>query len=72
MKITTCDLVSMQDLATAIDEVDTVKFTDVVKEFDSMSRLVSILLVLVWNCKLRIQQFSIQLLFVATTIYARR
>jgi alpha-soluble NSF attachment protein len=29
----------LQDLATAIDEVDTVKFTDVVKEFDSMSRL---------------------------------
>lgn len=50
----------MQDLATAIDEVDTVKFTDVVKEFDSMSRLVSMLLVLVWDCMLRIQQFSIQ------------
>lgn len=49
----------MQDLATAVDEVDTVKFTDVVKEFDSMSRLVSMLLVLVWDCMLRIRQFSI-------------
>jgi alpha-soluble NSF attachment protein len=29
----------LQDLATAITEVDTEKFTDVVKEFDSMSRL---------------------------------
>jgi len=31
-----------QDLAAAISEVDTDKFTDVVKEFDSMSRLVSL------------------------------
>ncbi|KAG0556996.1 hypothetical protein M758_11G090800 [Ceratodon purpureus] len=29
----------LQDLAAAIDEMDIVKFTDVVKEFDSMSRL---------------------------------
>lgn len=33
----------LQDLAAAIDEMDIVKFTDVVKEFDSMSRLVSLL-----------------------------
>ena len=31
----------MQDLAAAIMEVDVDKFTDIVKEFDSMSRLVS-------------------------------
>lgn len=65
----------MQDLATAIDEVDTVKFTDVVKEFDSMSRLVSMILVLVWDCMLRIQQFSIQSTIeelIATICYARR
>lgn len=30
----------LQDLAASIDERDVVKFTDVVKEFDSMSRLV--------------------------------
>lgn len=65
----------MQDLATAIDEVDTVKFTDVVKEFDSMSRLVSMLLVLVWDCMLRIQQFSIQStiqLLITTVRHARK
>ena len=32
----------MQDLVAAIVEVDADKFTDVVKEFDSMSRLVSL------------------------------
>lgn len=32
----------LQDLAAAIFEVDADKFTDVVKEFDSMSRLVSL------------------------------
>jgi hypothetical protein len=31
----------IQDLASAIDEVDVVKFTDIVKEYDSMSRIVS-------------------------------
>lgn len=30
----------MQDLASAIDEEDVAKFTEVVKEFDSMTRLV--------------------------------
>jgi len=34
----------LQDLAASIDESDVVKFTDVVKEFDSMSRLVSFLM----------------------------
>jgi alpha-soluble NSF attachment protein len=29
----------IQDLASAIDEVDVVKFTDIVKEYDSMSRI---------------------------------
>jgi alpha-soluble NSF attachment protein len=29
----------IQDLAGAIDEVDVVKFTDIVKEYDSMSRI---------------------------------
>lgn len=33
---------TFQDLATAVVEVDADKFTDVVKEFDSMSRLVSL------------------------------
>ena len=32
--------VIIQDLAVAIEEEDTVKFTDAVKEFDSMTRLV--------------------------------
>jgi hypothetical protein len=32
----------LQDLAAAVVEVDADKFTDVVKEFDSMSRLVSL------------------------------
>lgn len=36
------DVNSFQDLAAAIVEVDADKFTDVVKEFDSMSRLVSL------------------------------
>jgi hypothetical protein len=30
----------IQDLAGAIDEVDVVKFTDIVKEYDNMSRIV--------------------------------
>jgi alpha-soluble NSF attachment protein len=34
----------LQDLAAAIDETDVVKFTDVVKDFDTMSRLVSFLI----------------------------
>jgi alpha-soluble NSF attachment protein len=29
----------LTDLASAIDEVDVVKFTDIVKEYDSMSRI---------------------------------
>jgi alpha-soluble NSF attachment protein len=29
----------IQDLASSIDEVDVVKFTDIVKEYDSMSRI---------------------------------
>uniref|UniRef100_A0A7I4BJL4 Uncharacterized protein n=1 Tax=Physcomitrium patens TaxID=3218 RepID=A0A7I4BJL4_PHYPA len=36
----------LQDLAAAIDEMDVVAFTDVVKEFDSMSRLVSLMIYL--------------------------
>lgn len=35
-----------QDLVASIDEMDIVKFTDVVKEFDSMSRLVSFLILM--------------------------
>ena len=30
----------VQDLAAAVDEVDVAKFTDAVKEFDSMTKLV--------------------------------
>jgi hypothetical protein len=33
---------SWQDLASAVEEADVVKFTDVVKEFDSFTRLVSL------------------------------
>jgi alpha-soluble NSF attachment protein len=29
----------LTDLASAVDEVDVVKFTDIVKEYDSMSRI---------------------------------
>jgi alpha-soluble NSF attachment protein len=29
----------LMDLASSIDEVDVVKFTDIVKEYDSMSRI---------------------------------
>lgn len=35
-------LVHVQDLAASVDDVDVGKFTDVVKEYDSMSRLVSL------------------------------
>jgi hypothetical protein len=39
-----CDIMWLvlliQDLAGAIDEVDVVKFTDIVKEYDNMSRIV--------------------------------
>ena len=35
-------IISWQDLAVAVEEADVVKFTDVVKEFDSFTRLVSL------------------------------
>lgn len=36
-----------QDIASAIDEEDVAKFTDVVKEFDSMTTLVRLYLILI-------------------------
>ena len=39
----------LQDLAAAIDEMDVVKFTDVVKDFDNLSRLVSFLMLRVFG-----------------------
>lgn len=38
-----------QDIASAIDEEDVAKFTDVVKEFDSMTPLVILSVFLKWH-----------------------
>lgn len=50
--LSSCSLVfiiTFQDLATAIDEEDVPKLTSIIKEFDSISKLVHLFLALKFN-----------------------
>ncbi|KAM0007920.1 putative NSF attachment protein [Helianthus debilis subsp. tardiflorus] len=43
----TCEYKLLADIAAAMDEDDVAKFTDAVKEFDSMTKLV--IIILLWS-----------------------